>query len=292
MGQLKILTRILLILSTINFALAAPVKVRERPEERLDADVTRNVRALSQKRWLSDDEGELPLPIVPGSHSYYAPPPSPDLTDILYQMASTDSHLPMPPPTPPPAPDSPGSFSGFVQPNVDHAPLPSPDLTDSLSQTAHTLWSLPAYTDRPPPTPDTGSSPASDHVLPPVPSQGHAPPDSTDVWAQILQIAKQMDTPPSSPESMAGSLSPPLHSPHSSQQGPSEDRFQGSSGFSVRPGTLSSTGDQLTPPQGLGVDPETDSLLNPEPFPTGFWEELWKGKIKRRMSSSDAVNLA
>ncbi|KAI0279046.1 hypothetical protein BGY98DRAFT_1096415 [Russula aff. rugulosa BPL654] len=264
MRQLKILTRILLILSTINFALAAPVEVRERPEERLDADVTRNVRALSQKRWLSDDEGELPLPISPAD----APAP------------------------PPPAPDSPGSFSGFVQPNVDHAPPPSPYLTDSLSQMAHTLWSLPAYADRPPPTPDTGSSPASDHVLPPVPSQGHAPPDSTDVWAQILQIAKQMDTPPSSPESMAGSLSPPLHSPHSSQQGPSEDRFQGSSGFSVRPGTLSSTGDQLTPPQDPGVDPETHSLLNPEPFPTGFWEELWKGKIKRRMSSSDAVNLA
>lgn len=285
MRQLKILTRILLILSTINFALAAPVEVRERPEERLDADVIRNVRTLSQKRWLSDDEGELPLPIVPGSYPYYAPPPTPDLTDILHQMASTDNHGH--PSMPPPTPDSPGSLSGFVQPNLDHAPPPTPGLTEILSQIA--------YTDRPPPTPDTGSSPASDHVLPPVPSQGHAPPDSTDVWSQILQIANQMDTPPSSPSSpepMAGSLPPLLHSPHSSQQGPSEDRFQGSSGFSVRPGTLSSTGDQLTPPQDPGVDPETDSLLNPEPFPTGFWEELWKGKIKRRMSSSDAVNLA
>jgi hypothetical protein len=50
MRQHKILTRTLLLLSIINFALAAPAAVRERPEVRLDANVTRNVTAASQKR--------------------------------------------------------------------------------------------------------------------------------------------------------------------------------------------------------------------------------------------------
>jgi hypothetical protein len=40
MRQHKILTRTLLLLSIISFALAAPVAVRERPEVRLDANVT------------------------------------------------------------------------------------------------------------------------------------------------------------------------------------------------------------------------------------------------------------
>jgi len=33
-------------------------------------------------------------------------------------------------------------------------------------------------------------------------------------------------------------------------------------------------------------------LLNPEPFPTEFWDDVLKGKFKRRISGSDAVNLA
>ena len=53
-----ILTRTLLILFIINFALAAPVAVRERPEVRLGANVKRDVTAAPQKRWDPLDEGE------------------------------------------------------------------------------------------------------------------------------------------------------------------------------------------------------------------------------------------
>ena len=57
MRQHKILTRTLLILSIINFVLAAPAAVRGRPGVRLDGNVTGNVTAASQKRAGSMDEG-------------------------------------------------------------------------------------------------------------------------------------------------------------------------------------------------------------------------------------------
>ena len=60
--------------------------------------------------------------------------------------------------------------------------------------------------------------------------------------------------------------------------------------------TLSSTGstsNQPTPPQGPGVGSDRHSLLNPEPVPEfEFWDKVLKGRIKRRTSGSDAVNLA
>jgi hypothetical protein len=60
MRQHKVLTQILLILSIFNFTLAAPTAVRERPEVRLDAKVTRNVKAASQKRRdLLDESGSM-----------------------------------------------------------------------------------------------------------------------------------------------------------------------------------------------------------------------------------------
>src|SRR6266849_632413 len=49
MRQHKMLTRTLLILSIINFALTAPVAVRRGPEVRLDANVSGKVTAASQK---------------------------------------------------------------------------------------------------------------------------------------------------------------------------------------------------------------------------------------------------
>ncbi len=49
---------------------------------------------------------------------------------------------------------------------------------------------------------------------------------------------------------------------------------------------------QPTPPQGPEVDPETHSRLNSEPYPLEFWINTLKGKFKRGISGSDAVNLA
>jgi hypothetical protein len=219
MRQHNILTRTLLILSFINFALAAPAAVRGRPEVRLDANVTRNVTAVSQKRQDTLDEGGSTNVPVPDHHD--APPPSPDLTDILSQMAAhADSLSP---------PDSP--------------------------------W-LSIGTDYVPPSPGS-------------PTESRLPVGSMPV---------------------AGSLSPPPSPPpHPSQPGPSEDRFPSPSGFSVNPNTLSATGstvNQQIPPQSPGVDPEIHAPLNLEPFPTKFWDKFSKDRIKRRISGSDAVNLA
>jgi hypothetical protein len=91
---------------------------------------------------------------------------------------------------------------------------------------------------------------------------------------------------------VAGSLPPPLPPPHPSQPGPSEDRFPPGS---VNPDTslaTGSTGNQPTRPQSPGVDPEVHSALNLELFPTEFWDNFLKGKFRRRVSDSDAVDLA
>jgi hypothetical protein len=53
-----------------------------------------------------------------------------------------------------------------------------------------------------------------------------------------------------------------------------------------------STGNPPTPPQSPEVDSQMHSLLNPEPFPSEFWDKLLRGKFKRRISGSDAVDLA
>jgi hypothetical protein len=61
----------------------------------------------------------------------------------------------------------------------------------------------------------------------------------------------------------------------------------------VNPDTLSATGptgDQ--PTEGSGIDPDMHHLLNPEPFPTEFWDKVLKGKFKRRIYGADVVNVA
>jgi hypothetical protein len=230
----KILTRTLLILSVINFALAAPAAVRERPEVRLGANVARNVTAASEKRWDPLDEGGSESTNVPGPD--HAPPPSLDSTglDELMRIFGTGQHRSTG--SSPPSPDNPGSLTGSND-------VPSP-----------------------------GS-----------PTGSRLPVGSTPV---------------------AGSLSPPPPSPHPSQPGSSEDRLSSPPGFSGDLDTLSSTGYQPIPPQSPGVSPESHSLPSLEPFPTEFWDEFLKGipseymddflkgKIKRRISGSDAVNLA
>ena len=84
MRQHKILSHTLLILSIINFTLAAPTAVRERPEVRLDAKVTRDVKAASQKRReLLDESGSLNVP-----RPDHAAPPIPDPIDSKHYMAA------------------------------------------------------------------------------------------------------------------------------------------------------------------------------------------------------------
>jgi hypothetical protein len=84
-----------------------------------------------------------------------------------------------------------------------------------------------------------------------------------------------------------GSLSPP----------PSEDLFSRPLGSSVNPDTLSAIGptgtaNQQTAPHSSGIDTEIHYQLDPQPILSEFLDEVLKGKIKRRISGSDAVELA
>jgi hypothetical protein len=313
MRQHKILTRTLLILSILNFALAAPVAVREGFEVRLDANVTRNVTTASQNRrgQLDGAEGELPPPNL-----VYSPPPSPVLEDTLSQMAGqlaeqhgyTDSQ---------PPPSSLGSSKGPRLPvasslshppeslplNVlgsDHVPPQSAVLTNTAER--HSLGSLrfkrPASSLSHPP-----------EIWPPkVPVSDHAPPKrlKSAVLADIMsQIKEQLGhryhgNPQPSPGSLesstgprlpvgstsvASSLSTPLNpSPLPSQPGQSKNHVP-------RPPVLSGGQWQAIPPQSQGVDAEThsSSLTHSEPFSTEVLDTVLKGKFKRHISSSDAA---
>src|SRR6266852_2571058 len=158
--------------------------------------------------------------------------------DSLNERGSS-TNVPGPDNAPRPTP----VWLGYVPPSPG-LPEPSPRLpspfTYSLSHT--------------PPTPDSLRS-GSDYVLPSpgLPTGSRLPVGSMPV---------------------AGSLSP-----HPSQPGPSEGHFPSPSGVSVNPYTLSSTGPtgyHPTPPQGPGMDPEMYSQLNPEPFPTEFWGNVFQ----------------
>jgi hypothetical protein len=105
MRQHKVLTQILLILSIFNFTLAAPTAVRERPEVRLDAKVTRNVKAASQKRRdLLDESGSMNV-LGPD----HAAPPSLDPIDSKHYMAADR-------PQPPVLTEYPGAINSVAPP--------------------------------------------------------------------------------------------------------------------------------------------------------------------------------
>ena len=284
MQQHKIFTRTLLILSIINFALAAPVAVRQGSE------------VASQKWSGSDDEGELPLPSTPWLD--YASAPSPELSNIMSEMGYAHNL---------PTPDSPGF--GYEVPDLDHAsspeilsqiastdmsPTPGPD-TGSLPGSDYMLPSMPSHVQPPspgtevglsqipksePPTPDSPVLPGSDHVLP-GPSLDYLPPPSPGL-ASLLSLISYSEPPtPDSPSPgldyvlppVAGSLSSPPRS-HPSQPGPSEDHLQL---FPVNQPKL---------PQSW-VEPMTLKSYAPT-----VWEMIKKGRIiERHISGSDAVKL-
>ena len=171
MRQHKILTRTLLILSIINFALAAPVAMRGRPEVHLYANVTSNVTAASQKR--GDSSGKEGSTNVPEPD--HAPSPSLDLTDILSQTAYVDS--------PPPTPDSPGSLTGS-----DYV-LPSPELPTGLRLPVGSI-PMTGSPSLPRPPPESGSMN--------VPGPDYAPPPSPD-WTNVLSQIPYPDSTPSTP---------------------------------------------------------------------------------------------
>ena len=138
--QHKILTRTLLILFIINFALAAPVAVRERPEVRLDANVKTDVSAAPQKRWDPLDEGgstDVPragYALLPSAPPSGTPLPSLDSTD-WGQGVSTELSEPTPRP-PGPWPLS-ATLSGLRPPVLGQSvptelsePTPRPQVHD------------------------------------------------------------------------------------------------------------------------------------------------------------------
>jgi len=292
MRQHKILTWTLLILSIINFALAAPAAVRERPKVRLDANVTRNVTAASQKRWDPVDNSDFGgSPNIPGPD--YATPPSPDLADILFQIPHADML--------PPTPDSPGHLAGSGPTNLprpNHALPPNLDSTDLSGQHGYTDSPWRPWPKFSPLPPRLDPMPWSEltRLLGIAAQAGY----HTDSLGSLTGPGGVLPS-PGSPAgsrlpmgstriSVAGSISLPPTSHHSSQPGPSE-------GSSASLYTLSSTGHQPTPP---GVDPETHL----GPFPTELWDELFKhiptelrdhflkGKFRRRTSGSHSAHLA
>ena len=233
----------------------------------------------------------LPKPNLPGSD--HPPPPS------LRPTATGSLKRPLPPPfrlspsRPGPSRDRPPSFS--VTP--DNARPQSPDPSTELSLRIG------------PPTPSMDSTDLSQRIGPPPSAPPNPALDGTDLLQRVqmmltglrpLPSALNMDStgwpqrvPPSAGSQtgsrllvpMAGSLSlPPPPSPHPSQPGSSEDRFPDPLGLSLNPNTFESKGSTSsnpTPPQSLGVGPETHSPPpNARPFPT----ELWDGDLKEWLS--------
>jgi hypothetical protein len=235
MSQHKILARTFFILSIINFALAAPVAVRERPEVHLDANLIRNMTAASQKRWDPWELWDEGSTYGPGQD--HTPPTGQDSTAWL------DSNFPE---------------LYWATSAMPEGPLYTYSLRPLLS-------SLPED--------NTGSLMGPNYVLP----------------GQESPIESQL---PVGSEPVAGHLSPPPPLPHPSQPGPSEDYFMSPPYVSESSDPLSGTGNHPTPPHSPGMGPEIHALLHPEPFPTEFWDKLLKVKLKRRISGSDAVNLA
>ena len=180
MQQYKMLTRTILMLSIINFTLPAPLPVRERPEVRLDANVTRNMTAASQKRGDSSGSTKVPGPDL-------ALPPSPDSTDTILRLIDFGP------------PYSPESSTGYVQsspisPTGSQLPAGSMPVAGSLSSSS-----------------ESGSVDVlgPHHALPPSP-------DLTD--NAILRLIDF--GPPYSPESSTGYVQPSLISPTGSQSMP------------------------------------------------------------------------
>ena len=300
MRQHKVLTRSLLVLSIINFVLAAPAAVRERPEVRLDANVTRNVTTALQKRWNSLDRRGSPN--VPEAD--HAPLPIPDSTDMRGQMLSipwsqtldrlAEQHR---------RTDNPSSSSNYVPPSPGSATgsrLPMGFLPDlNLLPVADSLSPSPFPSPHPAPLEDHSPGPpglsaepdkfssTSNHYASAGPeySTGSRLPVESMLDLNLSPVAESLSPPP-----------PPWPRPGGpSHPWPSEDRSPGPPGFSaVNPDTFSSTRNHPTVPQSPEFDSKIHALLNPGPVPTEleFWDKLFKGGIKRRMPRSDAVDLA
>ncbi len=149
MRQHKILTRTLLILSIINFALTAPVAVRRRPEVRLDANVSGKVTAASQKQQDSSDKRGSTSTNVPGLDN--APPHK-----LLARYIVGPYGVRRPPLTP----DSPGSESDYVPSSSEsseyvESPYVSPS-SDSPTGSRLPLGPIPvagSLSSPPPPSP-------------------------------------------------------------------------------------------------------------------------------------------
>ena len=280
MRQHKILTRTLLILSIINFVLAAPATIRQRPKILPDAN-TSNVKASLQKRWDPED-GSTNLP-----GPDHAPPLTPDSTfwsqimGIAQQYGHTDSPLhsqyspesgldnapPNPgPPTGPRLPVGSIPVAGALappaspgQPGLSDDRYPPGFHPSDLSVNRGKLLS----TGNQPTPPQTA---AQDLVTPPAPSPEDLP---NEFWDELSK----------------GPVTPPVPSPEALPKQPNEL----SNGLSKGPVTLPAPSPEALPDEfwdGLSKGPDTPPPLSPEPLPDEFWDDLWKGRIKRRISGS------
>jgi hypothetical protein len=270
MRRCKIVTWIF-ILSVVNFALGAPVPVRERLE-----DLAEGWTATSQRRNDPLDDHDR----SPTSNAGDSPPPStpPSLNPPKLERSweelgeeDIDRHFP-------PTSESSGSTDSVESSRRDFG---QSNLYSDLGLTGAPLRPL-----RPlggliplPPLPP----------LRPLPRPGPSEVESSRpaVNPDTLSSTGHQPAPPQRPT--GGSPPPPLPDP-----GPSEDRLPSPPGSSVNPGTLSSTVHQTTPPHS----PTSGSpLLDPGPSegrlpsPEKYLEDVLKGKIKRGISGPGTVNL-
>ena len=243
--------------------------------------------------------GELPNLHRPD----HTPVPSLDSTpwsELTQYVKSTmeAQHRQIHSPLPPWADSEPLDWGTLNVPVLDHVPPPSPDFAAILSQIPHA--------DSPPTLDSLGSSTGS-HYVPPSPG----PP--TGLVGPMPVVGSLSPLPPPLPHPNEPGLSddryPPGFEPKPGSShdryspglepkpdpGPSHDRYP--PGFEPKPNTLPSTGSTGTQPispqpESQGVDPETHPLLNSETFPIEFWNKLFKGKVKRRISGSNSVGLA
>jgi hypothetical protein len=332
MRQYITFARIFSVLSIINFALAAPVVVREVPEVHVnEVDVAEDSTAASQKRWepwndwLTNVADHMSVPTIP------APRRLQDLQDLNHYPRSTESNsapsspasstgprtrsppgdsLP-PSPGPiddlhppfyssPPGASSPPGSDGSI--SADHSPAPAPapshwsPPSTSLTNPPAPLYSPPGASASPEPV----GSPPTDHPPAPPPPYHWSPPSaSPSPEPDVSPLTEHSPAPAPNP-----GHSPPTLTPASST-GPHQSTVDHplSSSEASRP-TEPETKDFLSQ-LGVGpshpAEPETEDFLGqPAPGPShpaepetkDFLGLLMKDKIKRRSSGSGAGNSA
>lgn len=284
--------RIFLILSLINFARAAPVVIREVQEVYVNAvDAAEDGSAPSQKPrprddWLATAAGQTSAPMTPrlpnlGHSGLHSPRSSTRSNNALSSSTlSTGPHPRWKDVYPPSIPWSP-----------DHSPIPwGPDQAYTPSPDYSPIpWvperPLPLSPDNSPPSLSTDHSPLS---------IDYSPPDSgSNSWSPEFSPPSSWSTDYSPPNSWSTDHSPPSisYSPPTSwlTDHPPPSPLPSSPGWSTAPHQSTDGYPAYPPPNPEQPDPavsESESQFE------DFLDKLLKGKIRRRISGSGAVDLA